>query len=654
LRKGLREAGIAESRILDRALLDRAEQELKKQYLNRSYYGASITTEITPLERNRVAVKFKVNEGEVASIRQVTITGNDAFGESELKKQMSLRPKHWFPPVNWFSKADEYSKPKLQGDVENLRSFYLNRGYLDFNVEGTQVSITPDKRDIYIAIALAEGEQYRVSSVKVTGNLVVSDDEIRSLVQLRPGEVFSREKLTETTRLISERLANEGYAFANVNAAPELDKANRQVSFTVFVDPGKRVYIRNITISGNARTRDEVIRRELRQLEGAWYDGAKIKRSKVRLDRLGFFDETNVDTQPVPGASDQVDLNVTVKERATGSIMLGAGYSTTDKLVFQASIAQNNVFGSGNSLSLSLNTGKSNRTAVLSYTNPYFTSEGVSIGYDIYHRNYNPSATTDTAYYSTQSTGAGIRLGYPISEDNQLNFGVAFDNTRTTVAPDSPPQYIDFVNRFGERTDTVLATLGWSQDSRDSYLTPTKGIFQRVGTETTVPVAEQRYYRLNYQFQWFIPVYFKDDTLMFQTNLGYGSGYGGRPIPFYKHYYAGGIGSVRGYKDNTLGPKDSTDLALGGTRLVTYGAEYFITPTVVNLDKTFRLSVFVDGGQVWGENDKVSFSEIRYSAGLGLAWISPIGPLKFSFGQPLNQKDGDKTQRFQFQLGNIF
>ena len=654
LRKGLREAGIAESRILDRALLERAEQELKKQYLNRSYYGATITTVITPLERNRVSVKFKISEGEVASIREVNIDGNKAFSEKELKKQITSRPKHWFPPINWLSKDQEYSKPKLQGDIESLRSYYLNRGYLDFNVESTQVSITPDKKDIYIALALAEGQQYKVAAVKVAGDLVVSDEEIRSLVKLRPGEIFARDKLTETTRLISERLANEGYAFANVNAAPELDKEKREVSFTVFVDPGKRVYVRKINISGNTRTRDEVIRRELRQMESAWYDGAKIKRSKARLDRLGYFDETNVDTQPVPGTSDQVDLSVTVKERATGSILLGVGYSTTDKLVLQAQISQNNVFGSGNATSINVNTGRSNRTAVLSYTNPYFTPEGVSVGYDLYYRTYNPSATTDTAYYKTQSEGLGVRLGYPIAEDNQLNFGLAFDATRTTVSEASPPQYIDFVNRFGEQTDTVLATLGWSHDTRDSYLTPTKGTMQRISTEVTLPVAEQRFYRLNYQFQWFIPIYFKDDTLLLQTNLGYAAGYDGKPVPFYKHYYAGGIGSVRAYKDNTLGPHDSTDRALGGTQLVTYGAEYFLTPSVANLDKTFRLSVFLDGGMVYGEDENVKLSDIRYSAGLGLAWVSPIGPLKFSFGQPLNQKEGDRTQRFQFQLGNIF
>lgn len=654
LRKGLRDAGIAESRILDRSLLERAEQELKRQYLNRSYYGATITTEITPLERNRVALKFKIAEGEIAAIKQVSITGNKVFSETELKNQISAKPKHWFPPVNWLSKGHEYSKPKLQGDLESIRSYYLNRGYLDFSIDSSQVSITPDKQDVYVAIGLAEGEQYRVSSVKLAGDLIVSDAEIRALVMLRPGDVFSRENLTETTRLISERLANEGYAFANVNAAPDLDKTKREVSFTIFVDPGKRVYIRRVKISGNTRTRDEVVRRELRQFESAWYDGTKIKRSKVRLDRTGFYEETNLDTQPVPGTSDQVDLNVTVKERATGNFLVGAGYSTTDHLVLQGSLSQNNLFGTGNALSLNLNTGKSNRTLVLSYTNPYFTPDGVSLGYSLYHRNYNPSATTNVAYYTTQSTGAGITFGYPIAEDDAIYFGASFDSTRTKINATSDVQYIDFVNKFGELTNTFLLTSSWSNDSRDSSVTPLSGLYQRVTAEVAVPPAEQKYYRLNYQIQYFIPLFFKDATLQFHGNAAYAAGYGGLPVPFYKNYYAGGIGSVRSYDDNSLGPRSGTGSSLGGTQLLTYGAEYFFPVPFTNIDKSFRLGAFLDGGQVWGADQKVVFTDIRYSAGFSLAWVSPIGPLKFSFGHPLNKKEGDRTQGFQFQLGNIF
>ncbi len=654
LRKGLRDAGIIESRILDRALLERAEQELKRQYLNRSYYGATIVTEITPLERNRVALKFKIVEGEIAAIKQVSITGNKVFSESDLKGQISARPKHWFPPVNWLSKGHEYSKPKLQGDLESLRSYYLNRGYLDFSVESSQVSITPDKQDVYIAIAVAEGEQYKVSAVKIAGDLIISDAEAKALVALRPGDIFSRDQLTETTRSITERLANEGYAFANVNAAPELDKEKREVAFTIFVDPGKRVYIRRVNISGNTRTRDEVIRRELRQFENAWYDGTKIKRSKARLDRTGFYEETNLETQPVAGTSDQVDLNVVVKERATGNFLLGAGYSTTDKLVLQGSLSQNNLFGTGNALSLNLNTGKSNRTLVLSYTNPYFTPEGVSVGYNLYHRNYNPSATTNVAYYKTQSSGLGMTFGYPIAEDDAIYFGASFDSTRTTVSSSSDVQYIDFVNKFGELTNTFLLTASWSYDSRDSYLTPVSGFYQRLQTEVAVPPAEQRYYRANYQAQYFIPLFFKDATLQFHGNVSYAAGYGGLPVPFYKNYYAGGIGSVRAYDDNSLGPRSGSGNALGGTQLLTYGAEYFFPLPMTNIDKSFRLGLFVDGGQVWGADQKIQYADIRYSAGLGLAWVSPIGPLKFSFGQPLNKHEGDRTQRFQFQLGNIF
>lgn len=659
LRKGLKEAGISESRILDRALLERAEQELKRQYLNSSYYSASVTTEITPLERNRVSVKFKVVEGEVAAIREVSITGSQKFSEKDLKKQIAARPKHWFAPLNWLSKDHEYSKPKLQGDLESIRSYYMNRGYLDFNIEANQVSISPDKRDVYIALALAEGEQYRVASVKVTGDLIVSDDVIRSLVLMRPGDIFSREMLTETNKAISERLANEGYAFANVNAAPELNKEKREVSFTIFVDPGKRVYVRQVNVIGNTRTRDEVIRRETRQFDSAWYDGAKIKQSKARLDRLGYFDETNVETPAVPGTSDQVDMNVTVKERATGNFSLGAGYSTTDKLVLSGSISQTNIFGSGNSLNVSLNTGSTSRTIVTSFTNPYFTPEGMRFGYDLYHRTYQPSTTTTVDTYKTASTGAGLRVGYPIAEDDLINFGLSFDSTLTGIYSDSSYQILDFVNRFGDRTTTALGTIGWSYDSRDNYLAPTRGLSQSLTAEVALPVAEQRYYRIRNQTQYFLPVVFKGDSLMLQANLGYASGYGGKPVPFFKNYYAGGIGSVRGFKDNSLGPQvlsrdGETWRSSGGTRTITVGAEYYAPMPFTGVDKTFRISAFVDGGQVWGVHETVALADMRYSTGLALAWISPIGPLKFSFAHPLNKKEGDKTQRFQFQLGNIF
>lgn len=659
LRKGLREAGISESRILDRALLERAEQELKRQYLNRSYYAATITTEVKPLDRNRVALRFKVREGEIASIRQINLTGNQVFSTSELKSQMTVRPKHWLRVWNWFSSDHEYSKPKLQGDLETLRSYYLNRGYLDFNIEASQVSITPDKLDVYIAIAMAEGQQYKVSNVRLAGNLVLPDDEIKALVTLRPGDVFSRERLTETTKQISDRLADMGYAFANVNAAPEVDKDKRQVAFTIFVDPGKRVYVRRVNVMGNTRTRDEVIRREIRQLENAWYDGAKIRKSKQRIDRLGFFEDSTIETPPVPGTPDQVDLNVTVKERATGNLLFGAGYSTTDKIVLQASLSQNNMFGSGNALSLNVNTGRTNRTIVVSYTDPYFTIDGVTLGYDVYHRNYEPYATTTVGYYKTSSTGAGIRLGYPIGEDDALYLGLTADSTKITVNSSSPQQYISYVNQFGERASSLVASVSWGKDLRDSSLTPTKGSYQHAGFEVSVPPADLRYVRANYQFQYFQPVLLKDDTLQLRASVGYALGYDGKPVPFFKNYYAGGIGSVRGYKDNSLGPQiissiDGASSSIGGTRQLLYGAEYFFTPPATGIDKTFRLSVFADAGQVWGKDEPLRMSDVRYSAGLGFAWISPVGPLKMSFGRPLRKKTGDNAQLFQFQMGNIF
>ena len=651
LKKGLKEIGLAESRIFDRALLDKAEQELKRQYLARGLYGVKVTTTVTPLERNRASINFSVEEGEVARIRKINIVGNQAFSEKELLAEINLRTPGWF---TWYSKSDQYSKQKLSADLESLRSFYQNRGYLDFNIESTQVQITPDKQDIYITISLLEGEKYTVSSVKLAGEMLVPEDELRKLVKIFPGEMFSRDRLNETTKAISDRLGNEGYAFANVNAAPEVNKDKREVAFTIYLDPGRRVYVRRINISGNTSTRDEVIRREVRQMESAWYDAERIAKSRTRIDRLNFFEEVGVDSAPVAGTTDQVDVNFNVKEKPTGNLQLGAGFSSSEKLVLSTAISKSNLFGTGKALSAQVNTGKINKTYSLSFTDPYATADGVSQGFDLYKRNVDPTSLS-VGNYSTSSVGGGLRWGLPISEDDYVSFGLAVDRTTITVDPElSPQSYIDFVNQYGSTTRTLMATLGWAKDGRDSVIYPTKGTYQRAYGEVGLPGGNLRYYRATYQHQRFFPLS-RSLTLMLNGEVGLADGLNGQELPFFKNFYVGGIGSLRGFEQSSLGPRDArTDGALGGNRKFNGSAELLFPFPGSGKDKSLRLSTFLDVGQVWQTGEPVRFGDLRSSLGVALAWSSPIGPLKFSLAQPLKKEPEDRLQRFQFQLGTIF
>jgi outer membrane protein insertion porin family len=651
LKKGLREVGLAESRIFDRALVDKAEQELKRQYLAKGHYAVQITTTITPLERNRVGINFTIDEGEIATIKQINIVGANAFKEKDLLDLFVLQTPSW---LSWYTKNDQYSKQKLSGDLETLRSYYLDRGYLEFNIESTQVSISRDKQSIYITINVAEGEKYTVSSIKLAGELLVPEAELTKLVKLRPGDTYSRERLTESTKAISERLGNDGYAFANVNAAPEADKEKRQVAFTVYVDPGRRVYVNRVNVSGNTRTRDEVIRREMRQLESSWYDGEKINKSRTRVDRLGFFDEVTMETPAVPGTTDQVDVNINVKERPTGNLMLGAGFSSTEKLVLSGSIQQQNLFGSGKSLGLGINTSKSNRVYSVSYTDPYYTIDGISRGFDFYHKNLDTSSLTTLATYGAKSTGGGVRYGVPISEDDHINFGLSVDRTTLQVTSSSPQRYQDYVRDFGATTSTLLGMAGWAKDTLDSRLYPTKGYINRVGAELALPGGNLHYYRTNFQHQRYIPLT-RQLTLALNSELGIANGLGNHPLPFFKNYYAGGVGSVRGYDGNSLGPVDAaTNERLGGNRRLIGNAEILFPMPGMGQDKSIRLGAFFDAGQVWGADEKIKAGDLRYSAGLSAAWNSPVGPLKFSFGFPINAKSEDKLQRVQFQMGTVF
>ncbi|MDE2309588.1 MAG: outer membrane protein assembly factor BamA [Betaproteobacteria bacterium] len=651
LRDNLKLVGLAEGRIFDRSVLDKAEQELKRQYVARGKYGVTVNTTVTELERNRVAVTFNVVEGDVSKIRQINIVGNQAYSESELLDMMKLDTPNW---MSWFSKSDQYSKQKLSADLETLRSFYLDAGYLEFSIESTQISITPDKKDIYITINLAEGAKYTVSDIKLAGpESIMSHEEMRKLITVKPGDTFSRKELTASTTRIGDRLADDGYAFANINALPELDKEKHQVAFTFMADPGRRVYVRRINISGNTKTRDVVIRREFRQMEGAWFSASKAKKSKQKVDRLDFFSEVNMETPPVQGTNDQLDVNLAVKEKATGDFSVGAGISSGEGLVLTGSITERNLFGSGNYLSTQINTSKINKVYSVSYTNPYYTDDGMSRGFDLYQRDVN-SIYTAISQYTSSTLGGGVRYGVPISDDETVHYGLAMERTKLGLTAFSPQRFIDYVNTFGASTTNLLGTVGWSHDGRDSAIYTTEGMVQHAFTEIALPVSNQRYYKLTYQQQWFHPVS-REVTLMLNGEGGVGNGYGGRPLPFFKNFYAGGTGSVRGYEPNSLGPRDINNNALGGNKRIIANAELLFPMPGMTKEKSLRLSVFADAGAVYGPDNLIAGATgMRYSAGVALAWISPVGPLKVSFGKPLNQKPSDKLQKFQFTLGSIF
>jgi outer membrane protein insertion porin family len=651
MRENLKIVGLAEGRILDKSILDKSVQELKRQYVARGKYAVEVKATVKDLERNRVAVSFDVEEGNASKIRRINIVGNHVYSEDELLDVMQLTTPGMF---SWFSKNDQYSKPKLSADLESLRTFYMNSGYMDFNIESTQVSISPDKKDIFITLNLTEGEKYTISEIKLAGpQAVVSHEEMRKLIDIKPGDTLSRDALTESTRKISERLGEDGYAFANVNAVPEVDKVKHQVAFTFVVDPMQRAYIRRINISGNDKTKDEVIRREFRQMESGWFATSKIKKSKQRVDRLNFFDEVNLDTSPVQGTSDQMDVNLSVKEKSTGSIQAGVGYGSYEGLTLSGSVSQANLFGTGNYLSTQVNTSKVNTVYSVSYTNPYYTDDGISRGFDVFKRKTN-SSSTYTTQYDSESYGGGVRFGVPLNDDESFQFGLSAEVNSIYTNSLSAQRTIDYVNTFGVTTRNLISNIGWIRDTRDSAILTTDGTVQRAFLEVAVPGSDQRYYRWTYAHQYFYPIS-RNLTLMMNGNVGVANGYNGMPLPITKVFYGGGVGSVRGYDSNSLGPRDSSGLYIGGNKSATGNIELLFPIPGLEKEKSVRLSAFVDGGAIYGEGAQVPSSMgMRYSAGMAVSWFSPAGPLKLSWAKPLNQKEQDKTQNIQFTLGTMF
>lgn len=646
LKKSLKDVGFAEGQAFDRSLLDKVEQELQRQYFSQGKYGVKIKTVVTPLERNRVGIAINISEGKVARIKRINIVGNHAFKDSELLDQFQLTGPTTF---SFYSGADQYSKQKLAADLETLRSFYQNRGYINFNIDSTQVSITPDKKDIYITVNVTEGEPYTVKEIKLAGDLVVKSDELAKFITIRPGETFSRKRATETSNRLSERLGNDGYAFANVNIIPDVDKEHKQVSLTFFVDPGKRVYVRRINMIGNIKTRDEVLRREMRQMEGAWFSTEKVNRSRTRLQRLGFFDEVNVETPAVPGTTDQVDVNYTVVERSSGTLSVGLGYSQGQGLLFNTSITQDNFLGTGNRVNAAFNNSRVNTIYSVGYTNPYYTLDGVSRGFNAYYRTTN-AAQANIANYTTDALGGDVNYGIPISENDTVYASLAYEHTRLKTTSYTPIEILNFVTANGDSYNNVSVRGSWSHDTRNRAILPDRGELTSVSAESSVPGLNLEYYKLGVRHQRYFPLS-KKLTLSLNGEIGYGASFGKTTeLPPFEKYYAGGANSVRGYQNNTLGPVGSTGQPLGGQTRVVGNIELYLPVPFMKDNKSFRLSAFVDAGNVY---DKASFklNDLRLSTGVAAIWISPIGPLSFSLAKPFHSQPTDRTQIFQFSIG---
>lgn len=665
--KSLRDVGLAEGRIFDQSTLERADQELRRQYLARGFYGVNVKTTATPLERNRVGITIDVDEGRASSISSIRFVGNKVYDNDDLLDLMQLGTPNWF---SWYTKRDLYSREKLAADLETIRSHYLDAGYLDFKFDSVQVSISSNRSDVFLTINMTEGEPYTISGSKLQGDLLGLDDVFTPMLTLKEGSTYNASEANAVAEAIKDKLSTLGYAFSQVTPNPMTNPTDHKVEVVYTVDPGRRAYVRRVNISGNNRTRDEVIRREVRQYEAAWFDSDKVKVSRDRIDRLGFFDSVTAEPVPVQGTRDQVDLDVKVQERATGSVSLGAGYSTSEGIVLSGGFAQNNLFGTGKSLQVDLNTSKSQRTYAVSITEPYVTPTGISRTWDVSDRRVDLNKL-DVADVKYETGAAALSFGIPFTEYDRVFLGGRVESTKVSVNDNSPQRYKTYVEKFGKNPWSVAATIGWARDSRDSSLAPNRGVYQRLNGEIGLPGLDIEYYKFTYQYQHYWPVT-KNLTLAFNGQVGYGDVYGKTDMfPFFKNFYVGGIGSVRGFESGSLGPTESdpgnyssSTNYLGGDRMMNASVE--LLAPLPGGDRTLRIFTFLDTGYAWGykgtrvngvmqyERQPIDFGDLRVSTGIGIAWISPLGPLKFSIAYPLKKEEGDKTQRFQFQIGTGF
>ena len=646
----LKQIGFAEGRVFLQAQLDMVEAEMQRQYYSFGKYAAEITSTVTPLDNNRVAIKIDVSEGIVAKIKKINIVGNSIFDEEDLLKVFNLSTSTMF---SFFSKNDQYSKQKLSGDLESLRTFYLDRGYLNFAIDSTQVTITPDKKGIYITINVTEGEIYKVSDVKLGGDLTIPQDDLLKLITIKPGELFSRKKVTGTTKNITDRLGEEGYSFANVNSIPNIDKEAKTVSITFFVDPGKRVYVRRINFTGNTKTKDEVLRREMRQQEGAWISTSQVERGKLRLQRTGYFRDVNVETPLVPGVSDQVDVNYAVEEAPGGQFGIGLGFSQNSGLILTTSLSQDNFLGSGKRISFSFNNSDVNSRYSLGYFNPYYTIDGVSRGFNAFYRETN-AFDANLSDYDSKNVGGDIAFGLPISENNSIDTAFQYQKTDIKLGTLASTQVTNFVNTNGSEYDIFSWNVGFRYDTRNNAILPDKGTYHRIGSEVVLPGSDVEYYKLVYETKWFTDIY-EDYILTLGADLGYGEAYGDTTeLPFFENFYAGGPRSIRGYKENTIGPRDNTRRAIGGSTKIIGNAELILPVPFLEDFKQARISGFFDAGNVYGPDEDIEFDDIRYSTGISAIWVSPFGAISASYAVPLAEKSTDQTQHFQFTFGTTF
>jgi outer membrane protein insertion porin family len=705
LQKGLKDIGLAEGDTFDRLSLDHVTQELTRQYNNRGKYNVEITPTVTRLDRNRVDVVIRVKEGTAAKIRHINLVGNEQYKQKEIVDQWESQESNW---LSWYRRDDQYSREKLAGDLEKLNEFYLDRGYIDFSVDNTQVAISPDKRDMFITAGLTEGQKYTVSAVKVTGDTIIAKESIEKMLLVKPGQIFSRKLLELTSDSITATLGNIGYAFAQVNAIPELDRDKRTVAINLQVVPGPRVNVRRIVFKGNTSTADEVMRREMRQFEGAWYSQAAIDRSKIRLQRLGFFETVDVENQPVAGTNDQVDVVYNVKETTSGSFTFGLGFSQLAGLTTSIQLSQNNFLGTGNQISVQAERNSYLQRYAFSFMNPYFTDEGMSLGYNLSYREFDNS-NFNTAAFSSTNASAQVVLGLPITETDTVSAMFGIDSNQINVFRGStPPSIVDYIDALGQRTFHSWRTqLAWARDTRNDYFTPTRGTYQRVSAEITLPGSTVEYYKLNYDFSKFWPIS-RALVLNTRVSLGYGNSYGSAVtrnvcftagsmqdtdnnpttppvfvpgpapsepcipgtspdyvrtitadgLPFFENFYAGGTRTVRGFRDNTLGPREgftpnsAYTQPLGGAVKTTGSFEMFF-PTLIK-SPSARVSAFVDFGNVFANTGAFNARDLRASVGAAVLWRAPVGPISISYAFPIRKEPGDEVERLQFTFGGAF
>jgi outer membrane protein insertion porin family len=650
LKASLTEIGFAEGEVFNRSVYDRVEQELRRTYFARGKYAVRIKSTVTPLERNRVGVNFEISEGRVATIKKINIVGNEVYDDDELVDLLSLTAGGW---LAFFTKSDQYSKQRLSADLETLRSYYLDRGYVNFNIDSTQVSISPDKQDVYITINLTEGDRFRVREVDLTGELVVPEADLTNLVVVREGDVFSRKRISETRTALATRLGQDGYAFANINAVPDIDVADKTVKVTFFIDPGRRVYVRRVNFKGNSKTRDEVLRREMRQIEGAWIDTAKVERSKERLQRLGYFKEVNVETPAVAGTQDQVDLNITVEEQPSGSLLAGLGYSAAQGVIIDTKLTQENFLGTGNSVSFTFSNSDVNRAFGLGFVDPYWTDDGVSLGFDGVYRETD-AEDANLASYTLDEAQVGMTLGVPVTEFDSIDLGLRLEHTNFTPGANASTEVLAFDTAVDGQFFNVVAQVSFANDTRNSRFLPDRGSVTRVSAEMAVPGSEVTYYKGTLFHQRFFPLN-EHFTLVLQGEVGYGDGYGGTDdLPLTDNFFAGGLRSVRGFESNTLGPRDSRGEPFGGNLKMVGNAELILPVPFLEEVKQFRLSTFFDVGNVFGPNQTFEVGDFRYSAGVNAIWFSPLGALTFSYAVPLKSESTDEEKAFDFTIGTTF